>query len=78
MTLSGKVNERDWSVSVETCLAPGGFECLIHVAHSGPTGMFEHQFKHFKLFRTEPEAVLDGLREGMLWIEHKMSNAFSL
>ncbi len=78
MTLSGKISEHDWPVSAESRLAPGGFECLIRVAQSGPAGTCEHEFKHFKIFRTELEAILDGLREGMLWIEQKMSNAFSL
>ena len=78
MALSGKIPERDWCVSAEVDPAPGGFDCIIRVAHSGPTGEFEHEFKHFKVFRTEHDAVLDGLREGMLWIEQKMSKTFRL
>lgn len=78
MAVSGKVCAHDWSVSVEVSPASDGFVCTIRVGHSDPKGKFEHQFKHFKVFRTEREAVLDGLREGMVWVEHKMAHSFKL
>jgi hypothetical protein len=78
MTLSGKVGKSDWSVSAEAHPTTGGFDCLIRVSHSGPDGAFEREFKHCKTFPTEREALLDGLREGIVWIELKMSKAFDL
>jgi hypothetical protein len=78
MTLAGKINEGHWSVSADTAAVPGGFCCHIRVAHEGPEGLYEHDFQHFKRFSSEREAVLDGLREGMLWIEQKMSGTFSV
>lgn len=78
MTLSGTVVERHWTVSADTAPVPGGFVCTIRVSHDGAGGCFEHAFKHFKTFRSEREAVLDGLREGMLWIEQKRSKTFSM
>lgn len=78
MAVSGNVSEQDWSVSVEVSPAPEGFVCTIHVAHSEPNGKFEHQFKHFKVFGTEREAVLDGLREGMVWLEQKLAHSIRL
>lgn len=78
MAVSGKVNDHDWSVSVEVVPVPGGFVPAIHVVHVKPRGKFEHRFKHHKVFRTEREAVLEGLREGMGWIGQKMANIFSI
>ncbi|OUL95624.1 hypothetical protein CA603_07310 [Paraburkholderia hospita] len=46
----------------------GGYLSTIHVKHSSPEGDFEHTFRHGRKFSTEREAVLDGLREGMIWI----------
>jgi hypothetical protein len=78
MTLSGKVSENDWCVSAEAHQTTGGFDCLIRVSHSGPEGTFEREFRHCRTFPTGREALLDGLREGLIWIELKMSKAFSL
>ncbi|GLU33759.1 UDP-glucose 4-epimerase [Trinickia caryophylli] len=78
MTLSGTVVERHWTVSADTSPVPGGFACTIRVSHDGAGGSFAHEFKHFKTFCSEREAVLDGLREGMLWIEQKLSKTFSM
>ncbi|MFM0511699.1 UDP-glucose 4-epimerase [Paraburkholderia sp. RL17-373-BIF-A] len=77
MTVSSDVCEGDWSVSVETNQAAGGFDCRIHIHHSTPEGPVEHEFKHSSIFPTEREAVLAGLREGMGWIELKMSKSLN-
>ncbi|RDU99354.1 hypothetical protein [Trinickia dinghuensis] len=78
MAVSGKVSGEDWSVSVEVVRVPDGFVPAIHVIHNKPKGKFEHHFKHHKVSRTEREAVLEGLREGMGWIGQKMANIFSI
>ena len=78
MTIIRKVSDNDWSVSVEVVRVPGGFAPSIHVGHADPVGQFEHHFKHHKVFGSEREAVLEGLREGMGWIEQKMANIFSM
>ncbi|SDI34554.1 UDP-glucose 4-epimerase [Paraburkholderia phenazinium] len=74
MTISGNVSEADWSVSTEVYEAAGGFDCRIRVSHRTPKGVFAHEFKHSRVFATEREAVLEGLREGMVWIELKRAN----
>ncbi|MDG0027832.1 hypothetical protein [Trinickia sp. Y13] len=76
MAMSGKISDRDWSVSVQTHPTEEGFACTIHVVHREEKGKFQHQFKHFKVFRTEQDAVLDGLREGTTWIRHKLAKSF--
>ncbi|ACC70296.1 hypothetical protein PPMP20_32035 [Paraburkholderia phymatum] len=79
MTLSGKVQEGEWSVSVQTEAAEeGGYRSTIHVRHSSPEGDFERTFRHDKPCSTEREAVLDGLREGMSWIGLKMARTIKV
>lgn len=78
MSMSGKVGEAGWSVSVETTAAERGFECRISVSCTEPDGRVEHSFRHSKVFGTEREAMLEGLREGMIWVEQKMAGAFSI
>lgn len=73
MTISGNVSEADWSVSTEVSETTGGYGSRIHVSHRTPEGVFTHQFKHSRTFATEREAVLEGLREGMVWIELKQA-----
>ncbi len=78
MTVSGQVSEHDWAVSAEVKPVEGGFGCTIHVDHRDPQGTFSHQFRHHKVFASEHEAVLEGLREGMIWIEGKMTHSIHL
>jgi hypothetical protein len=79
MTLSGNVQEGTWSVNVRTEAADeGGYRSTIHVQHSWPDGGFEHTFRHAKKFSTEREAVLEGLRQGMAWIDLKMARTISV
>ncbi len=78
MTLKGQVTSDSWNVSTDTFPADGGFGCEIHVAHALSGEEFKHQFRHSKIFATEREAVLDGLREGMVWISLKLSETIHL
>ena len=78
MTLSGTICDGHWSVSAVTHPTTGGFDCSIQLSHSTPEGVFTHEFKHSSVFPSEREAVLAGLREGMVWVQLKMSNALSL
>jgi len=78
MTISANVTEAGWVVSVETHEAKGGFACTVHVNHRTPEGTFSHGFRHGDVFPTEREAVLAGLREGMIWIELKMAKTIAL
>jgi hypothetical protein len=71
MTISGNISEADWSVSTEVDQVAGGHECRVRVNHRTADGVFTHEFKHGGIFATEREAVLEGLREGMVWIELK-------
>jgi hypothetical protein len=76
MTITGTVREADWSVSTEVNDTAGGHDCRIRVSHRTPDGVFTHEFKHGGIFATEREAVLEGLREGMVWIELKQAKTF--
>jgi hypothetical protein len=72
------VGDGDWSVAATTHRTAGGFACSIQLSHHTPDGIFEHEFTHGCSFPTEREAVLAGLREGMDWVQLKMSNTLSV
>jgi ribonuclease HI len=76
MTLSGSVDGPAWHVSVQTSPGPGGFVCTVRVAHDGVRGSFQHEFEHMTRHTVEREAMLAGLREGMMWIDHKVAHSF--
>lgn len=76
MTLSGSVDGPGWHVSVHTSPGPSGFVCTVRVAHDGPRGRFQHEFTHVTRHTVEREAMLAGLREGMMWIDHKVARSF--
>ena len=78
MALSGNVCNSDWSVSAVTHQTTGGFDCTIQLSHNTPKGVFKHEFTHSSVFPTEREAVLAGLREGMVWVQLKMSKTLSI
>lgn len=79
MALNGTINAGSWSVSVETAPAPlGGFGCQIHVTHTTPGAQFNHAFAHHRTFESETTAMLEGLREGMQWVELKSRHAFEI
>ncbi|MBN3752235.1 hypothetical protein G3N95_04740 [Paraburkholderia sp. Tr-20389] len=79
MTLSGNVQEGEWSVNVQTEEAEdGGYRSTIHVRHWSPDGDFERTFRQGKKCSTERDAVLEGLREGMMWIGLKMARTIKV
>ncbi|CAE6762116.1 hypothetical protein R69927_04965 [Paraburkholderia domus] len=78
MALSGNVCDSDWSVSALTHQTTGGFGCTIQLSHNAPGGVFNHEFKHGGIFPTERDAVLAGLREGMVWVQLKLSKTLSV
>jgi hypothetical protein len=78
MTIKGQVTGDGWIVSADTFPVDGGFGCEVHVGHSSVGGEFKHRFRHSKVLPTEREAVLDGLREGMVWIDLKRSETIRL
>ena len=79
MTLSGNICDGHWSVSAVTHPTPaGGFDCAIQLSHDTPEGVFTHEFRHSSIFPTEREAVLAGLREGMVWVQLEMSKTMSV
>jgi hypothetical protein len=78
MTISGNVCDNDWSVSVVTHQVSGGFDCSIQLSHNTPEGVFTHAFTHSSIYSNEREAALTGLREGMVWVQLKMSKTLSV
>jgi len=69
MTMRGTVNTGAWTVEAMTSPMPqGGFGCNISITQSSPE-LVGHAFAHRGTYDDEVAAVLDGLREGMLWIE---------
>jgi len=75
MNLSGRVNEENgnWSITAKTHEAEGGFICQINVTARNLHGDFTHEFKDSQIFIAEQDAVLHGLREGMIWIDLEIS-----
>lgn len=78
MALTGQVTGDDWTVCTHGIPVDGGFCCEVHVAHGGAAGEFKHQFLHAKIFATECDSVLDGLREGAVWIGLKRADTIHL
>lgn len=79
MTLKGNVDSGTWSVEAVTAPAPdGGFLCHINVMHGSSAERFTRTFPHHRVFDSEKDAVLEGLREGMVWIELKLNRAFEV
>ncbi|WP_028225463.1 hypothetical protein [Paraburkholderia ferrariae] len=79
MTLRGTVDSGTWTVEAMTSPAPhGGYLCQISIAQSAPEQEFGHSFVHYRTFETEAEAILDGLRAGMKWIELKNDHVFQV
>jgi len=79
MTLNGHIDSDAWSVQAVTSPAPhGGFSCEVSVSHGSQAQRFSHAFAHHRVFESEREAVLEGLREGMVWINLKIQNAFEV
>lgn len=78
MAISGELHEADWSVAIETvAVETGGYRCRVHVMVCSPDSKCEHVFPHHRVFATEREAALEGLRSGMTWIEMKKSDTFT-
>jgi hypothetical protein len=74
MALTGKVGEAGWTVSVKTVRADGGGFCAdVRVSHETGGCMFTHAFRSHVPCASERDALLEGLREGMVWIELKRS-----
>jgi hypothetical protein len=79
MALKGTIESGTWSVESETSPVPqGGFSCRIRVTHGSPGQRFIHTFAHHRTCASETAAVLDGLREGMVWVDLKLHHAFEL
>lgn len=79
MSLNGHIDAGAWSVDAITSPAPrGGFRCEVSVAHASHTQRFTHAFAHHRVFASEREAVLEGLNEGMVWIDLKIGHVFDV
>lgn len=79
MTLNGTISADTWTVVAQTVPAPlGGYGCHIRVSHTPPEVQFTREFTHHSTFESETTAVLEGLREGMLWVELKTRRAFHM
>lgn len=79
MTLKGTVDTDTWSVEATTSPAPeGGFGCQINITERLPEKRLRHAFVHHRTFENEADAVLEGLREGMLWIGLKSRHVFQV
>lgn len=79
MTLRGTIDCALWSVHADTLEVPGGYACEVRVAHEDATGAsFEHHFGECGPFGNERDAILAGLREGMVWIELKVARTIGV
>ncbi|SAL86748.1 UDP-glucose 4-epimerase [Caballeronia choica] len=79
MALTGKIDGADWSVHADTLDVPGGYVCELRVEHRDPKGFrFEHRFRHSGRFDSERDAILAGLREGMVWVGLKLTKTIGV
>lgn len=79
MTMHGEIHDGDWEVEVATSRCDDGrFACWIRVAHRLQDAMFKREFQHAETFASERDAMVAGLREGMIWIELKRCHTFDV
>lgn len=79
MTLKGTVDAGTWIVEANTAPAPqGGFGWHVSIRQGTPERPFVRSFSHHRTFDTEAAAVLDGLHEGMVWIDLKSRHTFDV
>jgi hypothetical protein len=78
MAYSAQVQMNDWTVDVQTRQAGVGFTSDIHIRHRNPQSAFEHHFCHHEVVRTERDALLRGIHEGMTWIDLKASGTIHM
>jgi hypothetical protein len=77
--LTGQVRSDEWSVLTATHAVEGGYECEVRIEHSDGRGnRFEHCFRHEGCFANEHDAMLAGLRAGMVWIDLKVSGTIGV
>jgi hypothetical protein len=79
MAMHGEIHDGDWEVDVATSRRDDGrFACLIRVAHRLQDATFKREFQHTETFANERDAMVAGLREGMIWIELKRCRTFDV
>lgn len=74
MNLSGNVDGDGWIVTACARASGTEFGCLIGTTVAGPDGVVVREFTHDQIFSTPQEAVLDGLKQGMSWVDLTTSN----
>jgi hypothetical protein len=79
VTLNGHIDTTGWSVDAHTSPASEGvFSCEIVVSHGEAPQQATHAFTHHLTFESERDALLEGLREGMVWVDLKLRHAFEM
>ncbi|SAL57731.1 hypothetical protein [Caballeronia humi] len=79
MTLKGAIDCAQWSVHADTLEVPDGYACEVRVEHGDASGAsFEHRFRECGPFDDERDAILAGLREGMVWIGLKVTRTIGM
>jgi hypothetical protein len=77
--MNGTISADTSTVTAGTVPAPqGGYGCPGHVSYAPREVQFTREFPHQSTFESETAAVLEGLREGVLWVELKTRRAFHL
>jgi hypothetical protein len=77
MDMSGKVDGGGWTVTACARESGAEFGCLIGTCIAAPDGAVVREFAHDRTFGTPQEAVLEGLKEGMSWVDLTTSNTIS-
>lgn len=77
MNLSAKVDGGGWTVAACARESGAEFGCLIGTSIVAPGGSVVREFTHDQIFSTPQEAVLEGLRAGMTWVDLTISNTIS-
>lgn len=74
MDLCGKVDGDGWTVTAHSKEKGVEFGCHIGMTAVTLRGALTREFAHDRTFRTAEEAVLEGLKEGMSWVDLTRSN----
>jgi hypothetical protein len=79
MTMQGEIHDGDWEVDVRTQLRDDGrYACRVQVSHRLQDTQFRREFQLADTFANERDAMVEGLREGMIWIELKRCHTFDV
>lgn len=77
MELAGHIDGTDWTVAAQSSSASEGYGALVTLSMRGTHPHMERSFHCETLFPTQADAILAGLKEGMILVDLVMSNTLA-